>query len=88
LIKFRLPAQVVEQPVLPHPTLLVLIEFIAAVAGSAIAADDLYHEVSRAIQICVSETVEVLAGDEDNIGLTPREVGADFHLKGCCNYRA
>src|SRR5262245_14867223 len=81
LIKFRLPAQIVEHPVFPHPALLVLIKLIPTIAGPAVTADDFDDEVGRAIQIGVSKAVEVFAGDEQNIWLTAWQVGSDFHLK-------
>jgi hypothetical protein len=63
------------------PPLLVLVEFFPTVMGAAVAANDLYDEVCRTFQICVSETVEVLASDEEDIRFAPGQVWSDFHLK-------
>jgi hypothetical protein len=56
---------------------------MGTVTGAAVAANDLYDEVGRTFQICVSETVEVLAGDEEDIRFAPGQVWSDFHVKRC-----
>ena len=88
LIKLRFSSNRIEHPIFGHTTLFILVQFVTAIACSAVGTDDFDNQIGWPIEIDISQPVEMLAGNENYVRLAPWQVRPCLHLKRGTDYHA